>query len=54
VGGSSLAISQYLIHVTDNKAMPGAWLAFAAACALVATLLAGRQTGAVPAARPAE
>ncbi|RDS79192.1 MFS transporter [Dyella monticola] len=43
VGGSSLAISQWLIHVTDNKAAPGLWLSFAALCGLIATLLAFRQ-----------
>ena len=42
VGGSSLAISQWLIHVTGNKAAPGLWLSFAALCGLVATLVAFR------------
>ena len=42
IGGSSLAISQWLIHVTGNKAAPGLWLSFAAACGLVATLFAFR------------
>ena len=42
VGGSSLAISQWLIHVTGNKAAPGVWLSFAALCGLVATLVAFR------------
>jgi MFS family permease len=40
VGGSSLAISQWLIHITGNKAAPGLWLSFAALCGLVATLIA--------------
>jgi MFS family permease len=42
IGGSSLAISQWLIHITGNKAAPGLWLSFAALCGLVATLLAFR------------
>lgn len=39
-GGFTPAISTYLIHVTQNRAVPGLWLSFAAACGLVATLLA--------------
>jgi MFS family permease len=39
-GGFTPAISTWLIHVTGNRAMPGAWLSLAAACGLVATLLA--------------
>jgi MFS family permease len=42
VGGSSLAISQWLIHVTGNKAAPGLWMSFAALCGLVATWIAFR------------
>jgi MFS family permease len=42
LGGSSLAISQWLIHLTGNKAAPGLWLSFAALCGLVATVLAYR------------
>lgn len=42
VGGSSLAISQWLIHVTGNKAAPGLWLSFAALCGLIATWIAYR------------
>jgi hypothetical protein len=41
-GGSSLAISQWLIHLTGNKAAPGLWLSFAALCGLVAALIAFR------------
>lgn len=37
-GGFTPAISTYLIKVTGNKAIPGAWLAFAAGLALVAIL----------------
>ena len=39
-GGFTPAISTWLIHVTHNRAMPGAWLSLAAACGFVATLLA--------------
>jgi ABC-type transport system involved in multi-copper enzyme maturation permease subunit len=38
-GGFTPAISTYLIHTTGNKAAPGLWLMFAAACGLVATLI---------------
>ena len=37
LGGSSLAISQWLIHATGDKAAPGLWLSFAALCGLLAT-----------------
>jgi MFS family permease len=39
-GGFTPAISTWLIHVTQNRAMPGLWLSLAAACGFVATLLA--------------
>jgi metabolite-proton symporter len=39
-GGFTPAISTYLIHVTGNRAVPGLWLAFAAFCGLIASLLA--------------
>ncbi len=39
-GGFTPAISTYLIHASGDRAMGGAWLAFAAACGLAATLLA--------------
>jgi metabolite-proton symporter len=42
-GGFTPAISTYLIHVTGNRAIPGVWLSFAAACGLVASLLARAQ-----------
>lgn len=35
-GGYTPAICTYLIHVTNNRAMPGAWLSVAAVCALAA------------------
>jgi MFS transporter, MHS family, citrate/tricarballylate:H+ symporter len=38
LGGSSLAISTWLIGVTGDKAAPGYWMSFAALCGLVATL----------------
>jgi MHS family citrate/tricarballylate:H+ symporter-like MFS transporter len=37
-GGFTPAISTWLIHETDDKAAPGYWLTFAAACGLGATL----------------
>ena len=42
-GGFTPALSTYLIHVTGNRAVPGLWLSFAAACGLVAALLAKPQ-----------
>jgi MFS family permease len=46
-GGFTPAISTYLIHVTGNRAVPGLWLSLAAACGLVASLLARPQPNAV-------
>src|SRR5260370_8106324 len=34
-GGFTPAISTYFIHLTGNRAIPGLWLSFASACALV-------------------
>ncbi len=42
-GGFTPAISTYLIHFTGNRAVPGLWLSLAAACGLVAALLARPQ-----------
>src|SRR6266704_4275715 len=42
-GGFTPAISTYLIHVTGNRAIPGLWLSFAAACGLAASFLAKPQ-----------
>src|SRR5580700_7366428 len=42
-GGFTPAISTYLIHVTGNRAVPGLWLSLAAACGLVASLIARPQ-----------
>ena len=65
LGGSSLAISTWLIHATGDKASPGLWMSFAALVGLAATLAvyAGKARtprrrarpegrGARPAARP--
>jgi MFS family permease len=38
-GGFTPAIATYLIHVTGDRAIPGIWLSFAAACGLIATSL---------------
>jgi MHS family citrate/tricarballylate:H+ symporter-like MFS transporter len=38
LGGSSLAISTFLIARTGDKAAPGYWMSFAALCGLAATL----------------
>jgi len=48
-GGFTPAISTYLIHVSGNRAIPGLWLSFAAACGLAATLLARSQIAVVDA-----
>src|SRR5438477_718412 len=42
-GGFTPAISTYLIYRTGNRAVPGLWLSFAAACGLLAALLARPQ-----------
>ncbi|MFL6465775.1 MAG: MFS transporter [Bryobacteraceae bacterium] len=42
-GGFTPAIATYLIHATGNKAMPGAWLSFAAVCGLSAAILLHHQ-----------
>ncbi|MDQ1387391.1 MAG: hypothetical protein QOF56_845 [Acidobacteriaceae bacterium] len=39
-GGFTPAMSTYLIHVTGNRAVPGVWLSAAAACGLVAAMIA--------------
>ncbi len=41
-GGFTPAISTWLIHATGNRAMPGAWLSFAAAAGLAAVLASSR------------
>ncbi len=42
-GGFTPAISTYLIHRTGNRAVPGLWLSFAAACGLIAAFFARAQ-----------
>jgi metabolite-proton symporter len=48
-GGMTPAVCTYLIHATDNPAMPGAWLTVPAILALVAALLARVQMQDAPA-----
>src|SRR6202048_2075897 len=43
-GGFTPALSTYLIHISGNRAVPGLWLSFAAACGLVATIFAKPQS----------
>ncbi len=43
-GGFTPAICTYLIHVTNNKAMPGVWLSAAAGCGLTAALICRAQS----------
>jgi MFS family permease len=50
-GGFTPAISTYLIHISGNRAIPGLWLSFAAACGLTATLFAKSQKAVVDAER---
>jgi MHS family citrate/tricarballylate:H+ symporter-like MFS transporter len=45
-GGFTPAISTYLIKVSENRAMPGVWLTFAALCGLSAALLISRKRAA--------
>ncbi len=40
-GGFTPAICTYLIHVTGNRAMPGAWMSMAAVCGLAGALALG-------------
>ena len=40
-GGFTPAISSYLIHISGDKSMPGAWLTFAGCCGLAGTLCIG-------------
>ena len=39
IGGFTPAIATYLIHVSGNKAAPGAWMGVAGICGLIATLV---------------
>jgi MFS family permease len=51
-GGFTPALSTYLIHISGNRAIPGLWLSFAAACGLVATLFARPQNAVTNADQP--
>jgi len=42
-GGFTPAVSTWLIHETENPAMPGAWMAFAGLMSLAATLILTRR-----------
>lgn len=48
-GGFTPAIVTWLVHATGNRAMPGLWLSFAAACGLVAALVATPHPAPAPA-----
>jgi metabolite-proton symporter len=48
-GGFTPAMSEYLIHLSDNRAMPGVWLSFAALCGLIAALALKRAAALAPA-----
>ncbi len=48
-GSFTPALCTYLIHVSGNRAVPGLWLSFAAACGLLATLFAKPQNTALDA-----
>ena len=52
-GGFTPALSTYLIHLTGNRAVPGLWLSFAAACGLLAALLAKAESPTLKASVPA-
>ena len=54
LGGSSLAISTWLIHATGDKAAPAYWMAFAALCGLAASLTISVAARPSPAPAPAE
>jgi MHS family citrate/tricarballylate:H+ symporter-like MFS transporter len=47
-GGFTPAIATGLIHITGDKAAPGFWMSFAAACGLAATLFLYRRHAASP------
>jgi MFS family permease len=52
-GGFTPAISTSLIYFTGNRAVPGVWLSFAAACGLIAVLLVKVQSSS-PVQQPEE
>jgi len=43
LGGFTPAICTYLIHVTNNPAMPGVWMSFAASLGLIAALVSAQR-----------
>ncbi|HEX7795904.1 MAG TPA: MFS transporter [Vicinamibacterales bacterium] len=47
-GGFTPALSTYLIQLTGNRAIPGVWLSFAAACGLAAAMIARPQSAEAP------
>jgi MFS transporter, MHS family, citrate/tricarballylate:H+ symporter len=47
-GGFTPAVSTYLIQLTGNRAIPGVWLSFAAACGLAAAMIARPQSAEAP------
>jgi MFS transporter, MHS family, citrate/tricarballylate:H+ symporter len=51
-GGFTPALSTYLIHISGNRAIPGLWLSFAAACGLAATFFARPDAPEIPLAQP--
>jgi MFS family permease len=51
-GGFTPALSTYLIHISGNRAIPGVWLSFAAACGLLACLFAKPQSATVNTPQP--
>lgn len=53
-GGFTPAIATYLFHATENRAVAGLWLTFAAACGLAAALIAWRPRFAAKQMQPAE
>jgi MFS family permease len=52
-GGFTPALCTYLIHISGNRAIPGLWLSFAAACGLAAALFARPRNVAVKTECPA-
>jgi MFS family permease len=51
-GGFTPALSTYLIHISGNRAIPGLWLSFAAACGLAATFFARPDRPEIPFVQP--
>jgi MFS transporter, MHS family, citrate/tricarballylate:H+ symporter len=51
-GGFTPVISTWLIQLTHNRAMPGVWLSFAAACGLAGALMARPAAHRVPLRAP--